>query len=378
MTTVRGSTSGVYRRGLTRCYGASSVKLALVDPFSPRVEVTWRELEHAANPVYFLTWGWIENWLACLPPAEAPQLAVIEREGTPVAACFVGRRRLVRHGVVPSRALFINSTGLPAYDELCLEHNALLSIDSAASLATLVRLLPGEWDELHLPACAIEAFAALARTALDPDLRVRIDRDVASYHIDLDKVRAQGYVPLLGPSTRAQIRKAQRAASDVTFEIARDDREAHDIYDELVALHQRSWRMRGHPGAFADPWFDRFHRRLIAKRFRHGEIQLIRLRTKDLTIGCLYNFVSAGRVLFYQCGFGAPPDRHIRPGYLCHSHAIEYCAREGLAIYDLLGGDARYKQSLATDESRLVWGRVQRRRLQFQLEDRARAWLKRA
>jgi ankyrin repeat protein len=49
----------------------------------------------------------------------------------------------------------------------------------------------------------------------------------------------------------------------------------------------------------------------------------------------------------------------------------------GHAIYDLLGGDARYKQSLATDESRLVWGRVQKRRPQFALEDLARAWLDR-
>lgn len=351
------------------------MKLAIVDSYAPSVEATWRELERSAQPVYFLTWGWMENWLSCLPRDEAPQLAVIERDGTPVAACFIARRRLVRHGIVPSRALFLNATGLRAYDDVCLEHNALVARDPAATLATLVRLLPGDWDELHLPACAASAFAALASVALGPDLRVRIDRDVANYHIDLEKVRDKGYVPLLGSSTRAQIRKAQRAAGDVTFEVARDDREAHDIYEEMVVLHQRSWRMRGQPGAFADPWFDRFHRRLIARRFRHGEIQLIRVRNRELTIGCLYNFVFAGRVLFYQCGFGSPADKHLRPGYLCHALAIEHCAREGLAIYDLLGGDARYKQSLATDETRLLWGRVQRKRLQFELEDRARAWL---
>jgi CelD/BcsL family acetyltransferase involved in cellulose biosynthesis len=210
-------------------------------------------------------------------------------------------------------------------------------------------------------------------------MRARVDREVANYHVDLDKVRASkdGYIPLLGSSTRAQMRKAQRAAGDVTFEVARDDREALDIYEDMVSLHQRSWRMRGFSGAFADPWFDRFHRRLIAQRFRHGELQLMRLRNADLTIGCLYNFVSAGHVLFYQCGFGSPADKHIRPGYLCHAHAIDHCAQQGLAIYDLLGGDARYKESLATDSTRLVWGRVQRSRLQFAFEDRARAWLRR-
>jgi CelD/BcsL family acetyltransferase involved in cellulose biosynthesis len=353
------------------------LKLELVDPYSPRVEATWCALEQQAKPVYFLTWAWMENWLACLPHAEAPQLAIFDHDGDPVAACFVAHRYLRRHGVVPSRARYVNATGVESYDELCLEHNALLSIDQGASLATLVELLPGDWDEVYLPACDGEAFAALTAATLGGKLRVRVDRQVANYHIDLAKVRAQGYLPLLGSSTRAQVRKAQRAAGDVTFEVARDDREAIDIYEEMVLLHQRSWRLRGYPGAFLDPWFDLFHRRLIARRFRHGEIQLIRVRNKDLTIGCLYNFVAAGRVLFYQCGFGSPADRHIRPGYLCHAQAVEHCAKQGLAIYDLLGGNARYKQSLATDETQLIWGRVQRKRLQFQLEDRARAWLKR-
>jgi hypothetical protein len=357
------------------------LRLELVDPFSPRVEQIWCALEQQARPGYFLTWGWVENWLSCLPAHEAPQLAAVIGEAGPVAACFLAKRRVLRHGFVPSRALYVNYTGLDAYDELCVEHNALLAIpDGGASLASLIGLLPDTWDELFLPACDGDAIAGLADGQLPAGMRLKVDRDVADFQIDLERVRASkdGYVPLLGSSTRAQMRKAQRAAGDVTFEVAADDRQAQDIYDELVALHQRSWRMRGHPGAFADPWFDRFHRRLIARRFRHGEIQLVRVKNADLTIGCLYNFVASGRVLFYQSGFGSPADRQLRPGYLCHALAIDHCAKQGLAIYDLLGGDARYKASLATDEKRIVWARVQKKRLQFTLEDRARAWRNRS
>jgi CelD/BcsL family acetyltransferase involved in cellulose biosynthesis len=356
------------------------MKLELVDPFAPRVEATWRALEAAAGPTYFLSWGWMENWLACLPKHEAPQLAVIEDNGEPIAAGFIGKQRVRRHGIVGSRALYLNATGLDAYDELCIEHNALLARpDHDGSLAHLIALMPGSWDELFIPATDGDTWARFASGPLPAGVRVRVDREVANYHVDLDRVRADkdGYIPLLGSSTRAQMRKAQRAAGEVTFEVATDERTALDIYEEMVALHQRSWRMRGFPGAFADPWFDRFHRRLIAQRFRHGELQLMRLRNGDLTIGCLYNFVSAGRVLFYQCGFGSPADKHIRPGYLCHAHAIGHCAKAGLDVYDLLGGDARYKESLATDRTRLVWGRVQRPRLQFTIEDRARTWLRR-
>jgi CelD/BcsL family acetyltransferase involved in cellulose biosynthesis len=320
----------------------------------------------------------MENWLACLPRDEAPQLAIVKDRGAPVAACFVRRRFLRRNRFVPSRALFVNATGKFSFDDICLEHNGLLATkQSGVSLATLVQLLPGAWDEVYVLAGAVETFDALTPDVLGPDLRVCVDRQVANYQIDLAKVREHGYIPQLGSSTRAQVRKAQRAAGKVTFEVARDVKQANDIYGELVTLHQRSWQSRGQPGAFADPWFDAFHRRLIEKRIAHGEIQLIRVRNDELTIGCLYNFVSGGRVLFYQCGFGAPDDRHLRPGYLCHTHAVEHSAGEGHAVYDLLGGDARYKQSLATDETRLVWGRVQRRRPWFALEDRLRTWLKR-
>ncbi len=392
MTTVRGgSTDGSISVGSdTRPERArkpasvlpsSVLKLELIDPYAPRVEAVWRVLEERVSPSYFLSWGWMENWLACLPPHAAPQLAVLTRDGEPMAAAFLGKRRRNRHGFIPSRTLHINNTGDIAFDELCLEHNSLLAVpDGGGSLAKLIQLLPDSWDELFLEAADAETVAALKAQPLPAGMRLLIDREVKNYQIDLDRVRASkdGYVPLLGSSTRAQMRKAQRAAGDVTFEVASDDRHALDIYEEMVALHQRSWRMRGHPGAFADPWFDRFHRRLIARRFRHGELQLLRVKNAQMTIGCLYNFVAAGRVLFYQCGFGSPADRHLRPGYLCHAHAIEHCAKEGLAVYDLLGGDARYKASLATDETSLVWARVQRRRLQFVVEDRLRAWVKRS
>ena len=53
------------------------------------------------------------------------------------------RRRVQRHGVVRSDAQFVNATGVGAYDDLCLEHNGLLSTDPSVSLATLARMLPG-------------------------------------------------------------------------------------------------------------------------------------------------------------------------------------------------------------------------------------------
>jgi hypothetical protein len=347
--------------------------LTLVDARDPRVETTWRLLESQAQPPYFLSWGWVESWLAALPTDQLPPLALIRDDGAPVAAFFLGHRRLRRHLVMTSSALYLNTTGSPRHDELCIEHNGVLALPGTCrSLAELVALLPGEWDELYLPAIDSRAFEDLGARALagSGDLRVHVERETPAPFVDLEAVRGVGgdYVALLGASTRSQLRRARRITGELQVEVASDHDHALDIYGELLRLHARRWNSAGQRGAFHDPWFERFHRRLIQERFRHGEIQLMRLRAGDTTLGCLYNLVSRGRVLFYQCGLAASDDPRVKPGFLCHAAAIEHNARAGHAIYDLLGGGGRYKQQLSTGAHRLVWLRLHRPRVRFAIE----------
>src|SRR5262249_11154311 len=152
---------------------------------------------------------------------------------------------------------------------------------------------------------ALPAIDAVAAGALrvGADYQVRIDREVAAPFVELARVRAAGdYTALLSANTRSQLRRARKLIGRCELEVARSDAHAADIYDELVALHTASWRTRGQPGAFADPWFARFHRTLIARRLGSGEIELLRLRAGGRTVGCIYNLIANGRVLFYQSG----------------------------------------------------------------------------
>jgi CelD/BcsL family acetyltransferase involved in cellulose biosynthesis len=349
--------------------------IEMIDAHSLRVERIWRDLEARARPPYFLSWGWIENWLACLPGAEAPRLAVISDGGEPIAAFFLGDQHLVRHHLLPSHALFFNTTGLPRRDDLCIEHNRMLRAPGQLlPLATLVELLPDDWDEVFLPGLDPDAFPDLGAPDGTHPYRVRIDHEVASPFVDLARVRAApgGYLALLAANTRAQIRRARRGLGELQLEVADDLAHAFEIYDDLVGLHQERWRERGEAGAFADPWFDRFHRRLVAERLPHGEIQLLRVRSGGATVGCLYNLIAGGRVLFYQSGLARYDDPHVKAGYLCHAAAIGHNAAIGHDVYDLLGGDGRYKHCLSTSETRLVWARVQRPRARFAIEDRLR------
>lgn len=350
--------------------------LTLLVPGDPQIETIWRALEQTARPCFFLSWGWMETWLACLDADERPSLAVV-RDPAPVAAFFLAHRRERRHVAFPSRAVYVNTSGIPARDELCVEHNAILrAAESKLTFAEILELLDredgGRWDELFMPGVDRDELAQFG--PVGSRYRMKIDREAPAPYVDLAKVRDTegGYLSLLSSSTRGQLRRARRKVSPLEIEIARDERHAMDIYNELVRLHGQRWHQRGEQGAFADPWFDQFHRRLIAHRLPHGEIQLVRVRSGAATIGCLYNFVYRGRVLFYQSGLERFADPHIKPGYLCHAAAIEHGAAAGLDVYDLLAGDARYKHSLATDETRLLWVHIQRHLTRFRIEDRLR------
>lgn len=337
----------------------------MVDPHTARAAAIWTDLE---APSFFTSWGWIGTWLACVPADQPVQLLVVRDGGRIVAAGCFGEHRTMRRGFVPIRSLHLNTTGTQRFDELIVEYNGLTGSEPTL-LALLDRLCEDvAWDELVLPGVREESFGGIAE--LDGRYRLAFDRKSPVYFVDLEPVRAKGYLPLLSSNTRNQVKRAQKTAGATTLDVARDPAEAIEIYEELRALHTAVWRERGHPGAFTDPWIDRFHRRLIATRFPAGEIQLLRVRSGAVTHGCLYNFVWRGRVLQYQTGFRPTTDSKDKPGYVCHTAAIEHCAAMGMGVYDFLAGEHRYKDSLSTGNAQLVWAKVQRRRLRFALEDR--------
>src|SRR5512141_463076 len=134
-------------RGLARARGAVNVEI--IDAHDHRAGAIWNGLE-TDNSNFFLSWPWIDHWLNSLPRSHAPRMAVFRDGNAAVAAGLFGRRRVIRHHVVPGRAWFLHATGDPRFDELLVEHNAL--VGARVPLAALVAALPPEWDELVLPA----------------------------------------------------------------------------------------------------------------------------------------------------------------------------------------------------------------------------------
>ena len=177
--------------------------------------------------------------------------------------------------------------------------------------------------------------------------------------------RAADWLASLSANARYQIRRsnrrlAERGGGALAIAAAADVAEALAWLEALMALHGETWRRRGQPGAFADPFAVRFHRALVARFFARGELDLLRITAgSGMVVGYLYNFRRNGRIYAYQSGFcQAEEGSHEKPGLSCHALAVARALAAGDAAYDFLAGAHRYKLSLANATQPLLWAEL--------------------
>ena len=346
---------------------STEVELAESVDFT-RLGELWRDLEARADGSFFQSWAWVGCEAAQRFPN--PLLVQARENGVTVALGLFNRRRRFGRSL-----LLLTESGLARHDAVFVEHNGLLvegGRDDALLRGCLAQVvnrggscsLRGTAGNVVLSGVP-EPYVAAAG---DGARHVKIRAVTPAPFIDLTRIRATGetYLAQLGSNTRYQLRRSRRryeAAGPLALYRAASVEEAHDFLSRLAALHQRHWRTRGKPGAFANPAFEQFHRTLIARAFPCGAIDLLRISCAERPVGYLYNFRYRGTVYAYQSGFDyAQAERHQRPGLSCHHLAIEKYLAEGAARYDFLAGDDRYKSSLATGAVSLYWLELRRQR----------------
>ncbi|MES0328298.1 MAG: GNAT family N-acetyltransferase, partial [Gammaproteobacteria bacterium] len=124
---------------------------------------------------------------------------------------------------------------------------------------------------------------------------------------------------------------------------------------------------KGKKGSFANPIWEHFHRTLIQERFKAGEIQMLKISNSD-DIAFLFNYIWRGKVYVLQMGFHYTENKRFKPGYVAHAMAIVHNKAKGMAIYDFMHGESRYKKSLSNKSTNLYWVVLQRQRLKFSVE----------
>ena len=338
------------------------------------LEREWRTLEAVARPTFFTSWQWIGTLLAAVPAARRPNLLRATARGETVGLALLGAgttRR--RHGLVRSRALYLNETGDPRFDAITIEHNGILApcgqeqavFDSTiawfAELGDIV-------DELYISGSAHR----LSEKTVEGRGLGRTETALPSYSVDLGLLSSSGgeLYPVLSANARQQLRRARRhfeSYGPLQLSVAATTAEALGFFAELKALHRASWERRGKTHSFARQFFEPFHRLLIERCFAEGGTQLLRASAGSRVIGYLYNFRLGDRIYAYQSGFD-DADRQERPGIVTHALAIRHAFRSGARVYDFMAGRNRLRESFSTRCEPMLWQVLQQPRLAFRLE----------
>ena len=355
-------------------------------PLLASLQKTWQALESNADLSFFQSWSWIGVWLESLPARIAPLLLRVERDGVIIGLSILSSRSILRHGILRSSALFLNSTGDPVLDEITIEHNGFLAERGSEEVVAqaCVEFLLGkqsDWEEIFLDGLRLPEVIE----AMDFGRgRLRATSRRTCHVVNLEPLRQAGsdYLSLLGKNTRYTIRRSLRAYEKrgaVELVEAVSVQQARDFLHRLRYLHQRYWQKKGMPGSFANQFFSDFHDRLVEKGFPEGAIQMLRLTVGGHEIGYLYNFIYRGRVYNYQSGFDYDQaGAHDRPGLVCHALSVGHNTKQGHRVYDFMAGDSDYKKNLGTASETMAWCVIQQPYLKFRVEDILRAtrrWL---
>src|SRR5262245_14689603 len=288
------------------------------------IEPLWKELDRFGDHSFFLTWTWISTWLKALPSEYSAQLLTARHADRAVGAAVLVPRKARRHALLGTSQLHFNSTGERQFDCITIEHNGFAGPTGDHQLWRRL----ADWfgadsqraDELIIP--GVEQAVVNSLPSEDP---LFMTSETSGFRTRLLDAADGGLEAGLSRNARQQLRRSKRdyrLLGELRIDEAADLDSALEYFQELKDLHIASWTRRGKAHAFRFPFFERFHRALIARGMAERSVQLLRITAGVHVIGFLYNFRHRGRIYAYQSGFDdLSPAR--RPGYVCHALAME-------------------------------------------------------
>jgi hypothetical protein len=316
----------------------------------------WRALEERSGRVPIMgSWQWVDAWLNHYADL-IPHFFVVGSTGqVPRAICLVTRGVNQRDAGLQLRTLHLGTAGEPEEDSVCVEYNGWpvepeFERPFARGLAEMFRE-DQSWDELRVDGVEASLLPPLVQALGQVSTRA-----LPSHYFDLAHARQTGQDPLalLGQSTRRSIRKCLRAGGQLTCEWADDVAHAHDVFDDLIRLHQARWTKAGKPGAYASSRFTAFHRELIERLVPLGRLSLVRVRQEGNVLGCVQLLIDRRRVLYYQSGV-ALSEAALSHGLLVTYLALVECLARGYDQYDFLAGDGQHKRAFRSAEAKMCW-----------------------
>ncbi len=352
--------SGINKRASARPFSMRIFQPSAIES----VSAIWQELERRyGDGGLTCSWDWNESWLNSYGDIVPHRFAVGYHGGRPIGVALLTQRYSRRRGPISVKAVHIGTSGEPEGKTVRVEYNRILGeprhrMAFARELLRVAGSSQLRCNELYLDGFSPEEMSAFE----DEHSSMVVERHV-SYVAELRLIadNGQSVLDALRRHTASKIKRSIQRLEELHVPIAVDWAtsldEAHEIFDELSALHNVRWNSCGQPGAFSSARFSQFHRDLIDRLFPAGRILIARVRAGETTVGCDYGMIEHGRVLSYQWGLAKFDDPRLSPGLVTGALIMQAAMERGPSEYDWLAGDVLYKRELSTGSRELIWAK---------------------
>lgn len=305
----------------------------------------------------FSTWEWLSSWWRYFGEGRKPRILLAKEKKEIIAIAPLMSSNYSLLGFSSLRK--IEFIGSPASD-----YNVfILTKNKPEYLKLFFNYLinRSDWDIIELrdiPETAISA-KLLQRTVMHLPHRLKNEITVCDVcpYISLP-TSFETFMKTLSKNRRWRLRRNMRKLKEkykVEFKCYDEIGSVKQAMRMFIQLHQKRWKSKNMPGAFASPSFTSFHLELAEHFAEKGWLGLYFLTVDDQPISVQYVFEYNKKMYQYLTGFH-PGYPEYSVGHLMLMCVIENCIQKGLREYDMMRGGEPYKTR---------WGAKNRKNLQI-------------
>ncbi|OAN11356.1 hypothetical protein A3K86_20625 [Photobacterium jeanii] len=346
----------------------------LVNPSRNTIKAVWLAIEPYAPRNVFLSWHWISTWFDTFVNSSQSRTngLLVAKRGQHLigAGIFVAQHSRNILGQKTTR-YSLHRVGDELSDQIWIEYNDFLMVEDhqdvirqamMVALQTHIRSRDAVQIGVSLPSQMIK----LEVSSTKPQFEERLIWHSPSYQVDLQQLRQQqcGVMQSLSKNARKQIKRSMNKYQQrgvLLLETANSGEQALEWFDAAKVNHIARWGAKPEQSGFANDKFVQFHHQYISKSFAgeakalaNSAVQLHRLKVGEQILGYIYNLHFGDTVYFYLSALSYEDDPQLKPGLVAHALLIEQAYMDGKAVYDFMGGEARYKQTFSNHKSELL------------------------
>ena len=317
--------------------------------------VEWASLEHdwkdllskSAADCIFLSWEWMDTWVAVY--GEAGSLCVLVAETSDGQVVGIAPMMLeslqklscidIRHLIMLGQKADTSSEYLDWIIDDCYVERV-----ANAFCSHLLVEMKTQWDVMSIANLRTDS-RALPIIKNKFGSLFEIVRRVSSPYVILEVESWDEYLNLRRAKFRQRWKRFHREHNVILRHVGRDISLSEGL-EKLKALNAARWASDRQ--SFLTERYSNFHEHVARRLLARNSLLLVLMEVDGTTVAGRYDFLYGGKAWSFQGGW-LPEWSNLSIGKLMIAEILRWCIENGIGEYDFLGGSSTYKDDWSSN-----------------------------